>query len=246
MTTVPGAFLGDGHRRVLVSGGGVTMFAESGGFGVRRHRQPVWKVVLPVGGHVEAGVHGRMPVAAAGVIVPPHLPHTCAATSSYVALFIDPWLLRPGAGVVPLGEAEVRRVLAALGRPGAPDLDAARAEVTALVGAGRVPDPRVVHALGQLTCPGPIAAIAADVGLSAPRLRALVRESVGTPLVRLRQWARLRAAVAALPGASVATAAADAGFADQAHFARTARDLIGRTPASLASRLTTCPNGRQP
>ncbi|MGO4418134.1 helix-turn-helix domain-containing protein, partial [Streptomyces sp. MCAF7] len=81
----------------------------------------------------------------------------------------------------------------------------------------------------------PLGAVAAEVGLSAPRLRALVREAVGTPLAMLRQWARLRDVVAALPGASPATAAAYAGFADQAHLTRTSRKLIGRTPGSLPS-----------
>jgi AraC-like DNA-binding protein len=75
--------------------------------------------------------------------------------------------------------------------------------------------------------------IAAEVGLSPPRLRALVAREVGVPLVRLHAWARLRTAVAALPGAPGAHAAAAAGFADQAHFARTARRLLGRFPSTL-------------
>ncbi|WP_457463161.1 helix-turn-helix domain-containing protein [Streptomyces sp. TE5632] len=75
--------------------------------------------------------------------------------------------------------------------------------------------------------------IAADVGLSPPRPRTLVRESVGVPLARLRQWGRLRHAVAHLPHASVAGAAAEAGFADRAHLTRTSSNLLGRTPASI-------------
>nr|WTB28771.1 hypothetical protein OG781_03725 [Streptomyces sp. NBC_00830] len=49
----------------------------------------------------------------------------------------------------------------------------------------------------------------------------------------LRQWARLRVAVAELPRESAAAAAAFAGFADQANFTRTARRLLGRTPSSI-------------
>ncbi|MEU1130226.1 helix-turn-helix domain-containing protein [Streptomyces sp. NPDC005900] len=60
-----------------------------------------------------------------------------------------------------------------------------------------------------------------------------MRTAVGIPLVRLRQWSRLRVAVAALHGESVAAAAAVAGFADPAHLARTARALLGRAPASV-------------
>ncbi|MET9343102.1 helix-turn-helix domain-containing protein [Nonomuraea sp. NPDC003804] len=92
-----------------------------------------------------------------------------------------------------------------------------------------------VHAMAADSPELPIHAIAAEVGLSVPRLRALVRASVGIPLVRLRQWARLRAAVAQLACSSVASAAATAGFADQAHLARTARAMLGRTPVSLST-----------
>ncbi|MFD8383009.1 helix-turn-helix domain-containing protein [Streptomyces sp. NPDC059679] len=114
--------------------------------------------------------------------------------------------------------------------------DAAYDELVALTGRPPALDTRVAHALAEIMHPGdgaPRGAVAAEVGLSAPRLRALVREAVGTSLAVLRQWARPRDAVAALPGAS--PAAAYAGFADQAHLTRTSRKLIGRTPGSLPS-----------
>ncbi|WP_280382553.1 helix-turn-helix domain-containing protein [Nocardia wallacei] len=60
-----------------------------------------------------------------------------------------------------------------------------------------------------------------------------MRAEIGVPLASLRRWHRLRHAVMALPGGSVAAAAADAGFADQAHLARTARTMLGRSPTSL-------------
>ncbi len=174
--------------------------------------------------------------------MPPQLAHTCAATSSYVALFVDPWLVHAGLGLVRLEARAVRRLLASLGStgvdgPGAePDLNAFYDELIALTGAAPLLDARVAHAARATVRPGPGAsldAIAAEVGLSPSRLRALVRESVGIPLARLRQWGRLRGAIAELPGASVAAAAATAGFADQAHLTRTSRTLLGRTPASL-------------
>jgi methylphosphotriester-DNA--protein-cysteine methyltransferase len=131
-------------------------------------------------------------------------------------------------------------MLAALGPAGFPDtgadLAAAKAELTELTGAGHALDPRVAHAVQESTradSAAQIRGIAADVGLSPSRMRALVRASVGIPLVRLRRWSRLRAAIAGLPGESVAAAAASAGFADQAHLTRTARDLLGRAPASI-------------
>jgi AraC-like DNA-binding protein len=228
------------RRLVFASGPEATLFAETRAYNVTRHCHPAWKVVLPIGGHVSVGTSAGRTITAAGVIVPPQLAHTCAASSSYAALFVDPWMLRPGLGLTPLDQAETQRILAALGPGGFPDtgadLAAAGAEVTGLTGAGHSLDPRVAHAVRESIRADPrarIGAIAADVGLSPPRMRALVRASVGIPLVRLRQWARLRAAIADLPEESVAAAAASAGFADQAHLARTARNLLGRAPASI-------------
>jgi len=226
------------RRLDFASGPDVTMFAESSAFQVTLHRHPAWKVVLPLGGHVEVGHGGGRTVAAAGVIVPPQLAHTCATSSAYVALFLDPWMLRSDLGLVQLGESEARRILAALGHTDRPDADlaAAHAELVALIGPGVPLDPRATHAVREITQTGSdalIGAVAAEVGLSPVRLRALIRTSVGIPLTRLRQWARLRVALADLPRESVAAAAALAGFADQAHFTRTARHLLGRTPSSI-------------
>ncbi|MEV4680539.1 helix-turn-helix domain-containing protein [Streptomyces kurssanovii] len=227
---------------VFASGTEATMFAESRPFHVAQHRLPAWKTVLPIGGHARLLQPGRPTVAAPGLIVPPQLAHSCAATSPYIALFIDPWLLPSCPGPIPLGPGEVRRLLAALGAtdsdgPGTGvDLAAGYAELRTLAGRPASLDPRVAHAVGLCTLRDPdmpIASIAIEIGLSAPRLRALVRQDVGITLARLRRWGRLRNAIAALPDSTAALAAATAGFADQAHLTRTARDLIGRTPASL-------------
>ncbi len=218
------------------------MFAESRAFGVTRHRLPAWKVVLPIGGHAELLRPGQPVITAAGLIVPPQLAHTCVATSPYIALFVDSWLLPSDQEPTRLDATEVRRLIAALGAadeggPGtAADLAAGYLELRALTQAPPPLDPRVAHAIRLSGHPEPdlsVTSVAAEVGLSAPRLRALVRQTVGVPLIRLRQWARLRAAIAELPGTTAAMAAATAGFADQAHLTRTARGLIGRTPASL-------------
>ncbi|MGW7522602.1 helix-turn-helix domain-containing protein [Streptomyces sp. NPDC054783] len=228
------------RRLVFASDPNGAMFAETGAFSVSVHRHPVWKVVLSPGGLVETRLPGKRPVTSAGVIVPPLLVHTAGASSSYTALFLDPWKLPPDVGLIHLDRATVRRLLAALDQNAEPgpdaDLAAAAVELTALTGPAQPLDPRVAHAIGEstrATPPAAIGSIAADVGLSATRLRALVRTSVGVPLVQLRTWARLRTAVATLPGTTVAAAAASAGFADQAHLARTARSLLGRTPASM-------------
>ncbi|MBB3724857.1 helix-turn-helix domain-containing protein [Nonomuraea dietziae] len=210
-----------------VPGGGMTVFEENGPARVARHVHPVWKIVLPERGPAVAGR-----ISGAGLLVPPQLAHTAAVSSAYTALFVDPWLLRPRQEMTVLDERAVRRMRAALGS------GAALTELVTLAGPGPLLDPRVAHALDLAADLLPIDVIAAEVGLSPPRLRALVRASVGIPLVRLRQWARLRAAVTLLGLSSVASAAATAGFADQAHLARTSRALLGRTPVSLAHRAT--------
>ncbi|MEO3886681.1 helix-turn-helix domain-containing protein [Nonomuraea sp. B5E05] len=198
--------------------------------------------MLPLGGIAWIGQTPQAATTAVGLIVPPELTHACAATSAYVALFIDPTLIRPGPGVVPLDRPAVSRLHAALGSDvingprATPDLAAAYDELLTLTGAAPSLDARVTHAVRQSMLPrrdALIHTIAAEVGLSAPRLRTLVRASLGVPLARLRQWGRLREAIAGLPNRSVAAAAADAGFADQAHLTRTARTLLGRTPISL-------------
>ncbi|MFM9369106.1 helix-turn-helix domain-containing protein [Streptomyces sp. Da 82-17] len=226
--------------RMFATGPEATLFAESEPFAVTRHRHPAWKLVLPTSGEAVLGRDARPPLTAPGLLVPPQLAHTCATTSGYAALFIDPWRLDPSLGLVRLDPHAVRRLLAALGPvtadAGPPDLAAADAELHAqlrtLAGSEIALDARVLHAVRHVA-DAPLREIAADVGLSEPRLRALVRAAAGVPLVLLRRWARLREAVAALPHNSAADAAAAAGFADQPHLTRTSRTMLGRTPGSL-------------
>lgn len=96
-------------------------------------------------------------------------------------------------------------------------------------------DPRLVAALNVLRDRGvPMPTLAATVGLSPQRLRALARAQVGMPLTRWRVWARLhRAAEALRAGQSPAEAAITAGFADQAHLTRRMRDMLGLTPSAV-------------
>jgi AraC-like DNA-binding protein len=83
-------------------------------------------------------------------------------------------------------------------------------------------------------------ALAIEVGISPSRLRALAHDDIGVPLTQLRLWSRLGRAIALMPYGSAAAASA-AGFADQAHFTRTARRFLGRTPGELALRRLTAP-----
>jgi AraC-like DNA-binding protein len=123
------------------------------------------------------------------------------------------------------------------------DLDTnARETMTYLRRRGVVPsavalDPRVAAALQDLPAAEFVDHLAASVGLSPSRLRALVHDLTGMPPSRLRLWQRLRIAMLSLPDKPIALAAADAGFADQAHLTRTATRLLGQTPGQLARML---------
>ncbi|WP_107101871.1 helix-turn-helix domain-containing protein [Streptomyces silaceus] len=209
------------------------VFTESRAYEVARHRHPAWKLVLPDGGHARVGER-----AGAGVLVPPQYTHTCATSSAFVAALLEPWCVRASpAGPTWLDRRTVRRLLAAARDGAGPDAEALRTELVALTGPAPVVDPRIPQAVRASARATRIDTVAADLGLSPARLRALIATEVGIPLSTLRQWRRLRAAVAALVDGSgtggIAGAAADAGFADQAHLTRAVRRFAGRTPGSL-------------
>lgn len=97
-------------------------------------------------------------------------------------------------------------------------------------------DARVAKALAYLaTSSGPraVARAAAAAGVSASRLRALAHAQLDTPLTAWLAWRRLeRAGKAMAAGATLAEAAVDAGFADQAHLSRVTRQVFGITPGT--------------
>jgi AraC-like DNA-binding protein len=84
--------------------------------------------------------------------------------------------------------------------------------------------------------------VAARVGLSPQRLRAVARAELGLPLARWRIWARLqRAAEALQDGRPLAEAAVTAGFADQSHLTRWMREMMGLTPSEVLPALRNHP-----
>jgi AraC-like DNA-binding protein len=100
-------------------------------------------------------------------------------------------------------------------------------------------DARLAKALrlvGAIEGPQPVAHAAAAVGLSTARLRALAKQELGWPLSDWFAWRRLEKAVSSMKaGDGLAIAAADAGFADQAHMSKAMRRLLGITPGTLGS-----------
>jgi AraC-like DNA-binding protein len=210
-------------RRLDVSGRFAT-FTEAAAAATTRHSHPAWKVVLCPQGLVTVE-HAEGALTAPGVAVPPGLPHRASSSAPYAAVFMDPWTVDrelrftrfTRSEAIWLGNLPQERIGVMFEPPEAID-------------------PRLTQALDALATVDSIAALAATMGLSAPRLRALVREQIGVPLVHLRQWQRLRRALEYLGEGSVASAAIRAGFADQPHFTRVSRQMLGRTPATLLTR----------
>jgi AraC-like DNA-binding protein len=158
-------------------------------------------------------------------------------------MLIDPWFEELGPGrhaAITLDRQAAEHLRGLWSRADVAALDeSARETVTYLRRRDILPsegaiDPRVAAALRDLPAAGRVDQLAASVGLCPSRLRALIKDLTGMPPTRLRMWQRLLAAVLSLPDKPIAVAAADAGFADQAHLTRTASRLIGRTPGELA------------
>jgi AraC family transcriptional regulator of arabinose operon len=106
-------------------------------------------------------------------------------------------------------------------------------------------DERFKRALAFLAItrgPRPIERAAAVAGLSVSRLRALAQAHLEVPLSRWLTLRQLqRAGLSLARGASLAEAAADAGFADQAHLTRQMRRTFGVTPATVAALVRAAP-----
>ena len=96
---------------------------------------------------------------------------------------------------------------------------------------------RVIDALhARLDDNLPIEAIAGEVGLSPTRLMALARAQVGAPLRYVRRWLRtFSVARDYAAGATITTAALDAGFASSAHLSVASREHFGIRPSQILS-----------
>lgn len=157
--------------------------------------------------------------------------------------------LRPGAGqiglTVPLHELRDRRVPLrdVFHQAAAPPEDAEPAvALRALLGllgerASRpTADPLLRHAIGQLACSeSRVDTLATDLGVSERQLRRRFAAGVGYGPKTLHRVLRFQRAVHMLrrgePG--LATVAASAGYADQAHLSRECRILGGRPPSAI-------------
>ncbi|MGE7389519.1 helix-turn-helix domain-containing protein [Streptomyces sp. NPDC004126] len=189
------------------------------------HAHAAFQITVALRGEVEIvdgdGIHHR----SAALTVPPMVPHRLLPAPDVLTVFVEPHR----------AFADLLRARCAGRVTATPELRGLRrAEVRHATGRpSRELDGRLVAALDALVDGGPsMPELAASVGMSPQRLRALARRELGVPLPRWRIWQRLaRAAEALAAGGSPAQAAAAGGFADQAHFTRQLREMTGLTPA---------------
>lgn len=215
------------------------------------HAHPEWTILLPLAGNIEWSTGRSLFRHSAGVIFPPQVPYHAASAAGRITVFLDPWYqgLGPGrSAAVPLDRTTVEYLFGRWSTVGTADLDKrAQESVSYLRRRSLLPpavtiDPRVAAVMHGLHVTDGVAQAAVGVGLSPSRLRALVHDLTGTSPARLRMWQRLRTAMVGMVDKPIALAAADAGFADQAHLTRTATLLIGRTPGDLARMLQAQPS----
>lgn len=113
------------------------------------------------------------------------------------------------------------------------------------------PDDRAVQAMVRLlsdfTLNTPVRRFAKQAGLSESRFSHVFRSNVGVPMRTYRRWLRLRAGIVfALSGLELVGAAHDAGFADQADFARACREAFGVPPSVITRHPTAVLLGEAP
>jgi AraC-like DNA-binding protein len=190
------------------------------------HRHAAFQIAIGVDTEVAvvdgAGIRHRGSV----LVIPPMTRHALMATHGLVMYLIDPHCVF--ADGLRQRCADQISVVSELGALQEHDI----------VSPGRAAtlDQRLVEAMTILASEDvALPAVAAMVGLSPQRLRALARMQLGIPLARWRMWSRLRRAAEQLQaGQSLADAADASGFADQAHLTRQMREMMGLTPKTIA------------
>ncbi len=144
------------------------------------------------------------------------------------------------------GEAPLRQALRNFHQ--APDDGGAVLEQALAAALGLYPqvnalDARVAQTIGLMQADLgenlPLAALAEAAALSPSRLQHLFQDQTGVPLRRFRIWIRFRHALERIAaGASLTTAAFDAGFASSTHFSHAFKAMFGVSPASVLAGAT--------
>ncbi len=208
-----------------------------------------WKLLIPLDGHVGVSLpSGQQWVSTSALLVQAHLLHRAWSTGSCLALLQDSTSLdgtrhhpqnQTNEGVTTL-QGTLAATLRDIARRGQHDLGEALAdELHRCVAPFWVKhnlDPRIARVQVMLETGEPCAVepLAAHVNLSRGHLAHLFKQDMGLTMPRYLLWRRtLRALGLVLQGQGLIDAAYEAGFADQAHFSRSFRRLLGRSPSAL-------------
>jgi AraC-like DNA-binding protein len=201
------------------------------------HAHPAWTLLVPIdGGTVTVVSAETVRAHNDGVLIAPQHQYRAATDGPHVAVYVNAFMAARAEQRRPrlVRAAAARRMLDALALESGVDLAATIAELDPLLQRPRSMDSRLDFAIDALPETNRLDVLAAEIGVSPSRLRALALDTIGVPLTQLRLWSRLARATARLPYGPTADAAATAGFADQSHFTRTARRFLGRTPVELS------------
>ncbi len=119
----------------------------------------------------------------------------------------------------------------------------AATEVFGVLSQGSEPTPRwiavLARALAMESDPRPIKTLVRRLGVSPEHASRRFQKEFGVGPAIFRNEQRLRKAITALAsGATLATAAADAGYADQSHMGRAVKEAIGVTPGNFRRQST--------
>ncbi len=172
------------------------------------------------------------------LLVRPGVPHRLAPIGKVLIAFLEPQTPEAALVNAHAGDGGVTALPAAILSLIDPDAPIASclAPLSAAVPARTVAEARIQEALAFLAedqGPRAVARAAETAGVSAPRLRALAKDHLGVPMTTWLAWRRLeRAGQALSTGASLADAAYEAVFADQAHLSREMRKVFGVTLAT--------------
>jgi AraC-like DNA-binding protein len=200
------------------------------------HTHATLQIVVSVDGPAVIDRPGCAPMIGSHLLIRPGVVHALRPIEKVTLVFLEPQTAAAQRILALAFPGDVTELPADL-RP-AFRFDAPLADGLAAIEnvAATAADERVERALAYLagaTGPRAVARAAAAANLSPSRLRALAHEQLGTPLTAWLAWRRLeRAGKAIAAGASLAEAAIDAGFADQAHLSRVTRQVFGITPGT--------------
>ncbi len=182
---------------------------------------------------------GQTPTSGTHLLIRPGVMHALQPVERVTLIFLEPQTAAARRILDLTGPGDVAELPDELRPPLAPEVRLADAMAAIEQLVTTAVDPRVEMALRFLaTASGPraVARAAAAAGLSTARLRALAQTQLDTPLTAWLAWRRIeRAGKALAAGASLAEAAVDAGFADQAHLTRTSRQVFGITPGAAVN-----------